>query len=117
MKVLGPELFELDPDERFTVRIECEGGAYLAFGNVNKFKLVFNDASPEAAVTPAVLAGPHSVNRIHLHLVYSKDTPAKRYHIRVIDAGGKIVDSIDSTLNPGRTLPYRVDVDLVAQVD
>ena len=62
MKVLGPEIFGLDDDESFTIHIDCEGGAFLAFGNVNGFDLPFDDATPQADVTPAVLAGPGSAN-------------------------------------------------------
>ena len=116
MKVLAPEMFELDADESFTVRIDCEGGTYLAFGDVNNFELQFDEAMPQADVTPAVLAGPNSVNRIHLHLAYPQDTPPTSYRIAVIDATGSIVDSIPSTLNTNRPRPYRVDVDLVARV-
>ena len=116
MKVLAPAMFELDPDERFTVRIDCEGGTYLAFGNVNNFELRFDDATPQADITPAILAGPNSVNRIHLHLVYPEDTPPARYRITVIDATGNAVESVDSSLDPDRPRPYRVDVDLVAQI-
>ena len=56
------------------------------------------------------------MNRIHLHLVYPEDTPPKRYLITVIDAAGKTMDTIPSSLNSNRPRPYRVDVDLVAQV-
>jgi hypothetical protein len=28
MRVIAPEIFELDPDESFTVRIDSEGGVY-----------------------------------------------------------------------------------------
>ena len=117
MNVLAPEMFELDIDESFTIRIDCVGGTYLAFGNVNNFDLPFDDATPQADVTPAVLAGPNSVNRIHLHLAYPQDMPPMSYRITVIDADGTPVDTIDSTLNPDRPRPYRVDVDLVARVN
>lgn len=116
MRVIAPEMFELDADESFTIRIECEGGAYLALGNVNNFNLPFTSAMPEARVTPAVLAGPDSVNRVHLHLGYPEDMPAEMYQIIVFDAGGNAVDTVSSHLNPDRPRPYRVDVDLVAHV-
>lgn len=117
MKILGPEVFELATDESFTVRIECEGGAYLAFGSVNNEELSFNEDTPEAQVTPAILAGPNTINRVHLHLVYPEDAPPDSYQITVIDRNGDTVDSINSTLNSDRTRPYRVDVDLIAQVE
>lgn len=117
MRILAPGLFELGLDERFTIRIDSEGGTYLAFGNVNNFELPFDDNTPQADITPAILAGPGSMNRIHLHLVYTQDAPAARYRITVIDSAGNTVDSIDSTLNPDRPRPYRVDVDIVAKVN
>jgi hypothetical protein len=89
---------------------------YLALGNVNGFELTFTEDTPQADVTPAILAGPGSVNRVHLHLVYTADTPAARYRILVIDREGNGVDSIDSTLIPDEQRPYRVDVDLVVKV-
>lgn len=116
MRVLAPAFYELDPDESFTVRIENEGGAYLAFGNVNNFVLNFTENSPEARVAPAILAGPNSANRIHLHLVYKEDEPSARYRILVIDESGDVVDGINSTLNPDRPRAYTVDVDLNARV-
>jgi hypothetical protein len=116
MRVLAPGLYDLDPDERFTIHIECEGGAYLAFGNVNNFELQFDEDHPEAAVTPSILAGPHSVNRVHLHLVFPRDAPPDLYRIRVLDENSGVVDSDEFTLNPDRQRPYRVDVDLVARV-
>jgi hypothetical protein len=116
MRVLAPGLYELDPDERFTVRIDCEGGAFLAFGNVNNFELRFDEDAPQASVTPALLAGPQSVNRVHLHLVYPQDAPPERYRVTVLDQHGVLVDSESSTLNPDRPRPYRVDVDMVARV-
>jgi hypothetical protein len=116
MRVLGPEIFGLESDESFTIRIDCEGGTYLAFGNVNNFELQFDEDNPQVDVTPAVLAGPNSVNRVHLHLVYPQDAPPTSYRITVIDSEGNEVDAIDSTLIPNRPRPYRVDVDLVAQV-
>jgi len=109
-------MFELDDNESFTIRIDCEGGMYLAFGNVNNFDLPFNNHTPQVDVTPAVLAGPHSVNRIHLHLVYPEDTPPSRYSITVLDAKGNNVDTVNSSLNPDLSRPYRVDVDLIAEV-
>jgi hypothetical protein len=116
MKFLAPAFYELDPDESFTVRIECEGGAYLAFGNVNNFELKFSDTRPDVAVTPAILAGPNSINRVHLHLFYPVDAPSDRYLITVIDEQGQVVDTIQSTLEPNRQRPYRVDVDLIVRV-
>jgi hypothetical protein len=116
MRVLAPQIFEVDPDESFTVRIDCEGGTYLALGNVNNFELHFNDAMPQADVTPAILAGPGTVNRVHLHLVFTADTPAQRYVIRVIDRNGAVVDLVESILIADEPRPYRIDVDLVAQV-
>jgi hypothetical protein len=116
MRVIAPEIFELDPDESFTVQIDGGAGTYLALGNVNNFELLFTKNTPQANVTPAILAGPGSVNRVHLHLVYTADTPAADYLIRVIDRDGNEVDSINSTLIPGEPRPYRVDVDLVVKV-
>lgn len=116
MRVLAPAFYELDPDESFTIRIDSEGGTYLALGNVNNFVLNFNENSPEDRVTPAILAGPHSMNRVHLHLVYTDDEPAQRYSIAVIDQQGTTVDTINSNLNTSRPRPYRVDIDLGAQV-
>jgi hypothetical protein len=116
MRILAPSFYELDPDERFTIRIDCEGGAYLAFGNVNNFELRFDEDRPEADVTPAILAGPHSMNRIHLHLVYPQEGPAESYRVQVVDEAGTDVDTIDSALDPGRPRPYRVDVDLIVRV-
>ena len=116
MKVLAPAFYELDPDESFTIRIECVGGAYLAAGNVNNFKLRFTPDSPEADVTPAILAGPDSVNIVHLHLTYQKDVPAESYRVTVLNQEGEVVETINSGLDPGRTLAYRVDIDLVVEV-
>lgn len=116
MRLLAPAMFELRPDEAFTIDIGCEGGAYLAFGEVNGFQLRFDEQSPRASITPAILAGPQSVNRIHLHLVYPQDAPPERYRVTVIDETGQTADTIASTFNSERPRPYRVDVDLVAQV-
>ena len=116
MRVLAKAFYELDRDESFTVRIDCEGGTYIAVGNVNNFELSFDEDLPEADVTPAILAGPHSMNTVSLHLVYSKDIPAQHYRITVRDREGTVVDEIDSGLNPDRSRPYRVDVELIVRV-
>jgi hypothetical protein len=42
--------------------------------------------------------------------------PAKRYVIRVIDRNGAVVDLVESILIADEPRPYRIDVDLVAQV-
>jgi hypothetical protein len=110
-------MIELRRDESFALRIDCEGGAYVALGEVNGFPLQFNEQIPQAAITPAILAGPQSVNRIHLHLVYPFDAPPERYRATVLDENGDTADTVDSTFNPDRPRPYRVDVDLVAQVE
>jgi len=117
MMTLAPSIFELRRDESFTIRIDCEGGAYLAFGEVNAFPLRFNDQAPQAQITPAILAGPQSVNRIHLHLAYSVDAPPQRYRVTILDENSTTVDTINSTFNPNRPLPYRVDVDLRVEVE
>ena len=116
MRVLAPAFYQLDPNESFTVRIEGEGGTYLVFGNVNNFELRFTEDQPQADITPAILAGPDSANRVHLHLVYTEDEPAARYQIFVIDQGGNVVDRINSTLETDRPRAYVVDIDLNARV-
>lgn len=116
MRVIAPGMFELRRDESFTVNIECEGGAYLAFGTVNTFELHFTPQTPTVEITPAILSGPGSVNRVHLHLVYPQDAPAQRYRITVIDENGRIADTVNSGLDPDRPRPFRVDVDFVVRV-
>jgi len=109
-------MFELRPDERFTIRIDCVGGAYLAFGDVNSFDLKFDDQSPSVDVTPAILAGPHSVNRVRLHLVFSQDAPPQSYFVTALDEDNNTVDTTNAIFQPARQRPYRVDVELVVRV-
>jgi hypothetical protein len=117
MRVLAPGVYDgLRTDEHFTVDIQSVGGAYIVLGTVNNFDLVFSNTVTQVDITPAILAGPHTVNRVHLHLIYSKDAPPSSYTIEVADENGQVVDTIQSTLNPNRQLPYNVDVDLVARV-
>jgi hypothetical protein len=116
MRIRAPLMFELRRDESFTIHIESEGGAYIALGEVNGFPLHFDEQTPQAEITPAILAGPRSANRIHLHLVYPLDEPPQRYRVTVVDESGEIKDTVNSTFNPDRPRPYRVDVDLVALV-
>ncbi len=117
MKFIAPAAYQVGVNESFDIQIDCVGTAYLAFGDVNKFVLPFSQSQPKVTVTPAVLAGPHSINHISIHVIYQQGaTPQAAYTIRVFDDTGAQIDQMGSKIDTSITLPYRDDFDLRVEV-
>lgn len=118
MLVVAPRSYVVAVDEKFRILIECVGTAYAAFGDVNGFDLGFSQDTPSAEITPALLKGPHSVNRVFLHAVYQEGaTPQAAYRILVFDQDGNEKDRLGSKIDMSETLPYTDDFSLRVQVE
>jgi hypothetical protein len=117
MKKTAPATYTVNSSEGLAIGITCTGTAYQAFGSLGRFVLEFSEGSPQTTITPGMLDGPGSNNRIHLHVVYGEEsTPTAEYMIEVLDDNGQTVETLGSRRNMSRALPYRNDFTLVVTV-
>jgi hypothetical protein len=86
-------IYKLSPIEGAKITIAANGTLFLVVASLMGTDIEFADRVP-FSVPASMLNGEGSVNRVHIHLLFSGATDDSNYTITVADDAGAVIDTI-----------------------